>query len=542
MEIIKKKVCLEQFRSRIPALIHTVEGEKYGYFPKDGSWGRIPKPIAFLGKEIKYGTLIGLYYSALKMLMNASFLEYDESGKKWIEKDYDWRHFIINGSESMKDVTFVTEIPSVDLKDKMIITLVTQDEVNFFYNEINDIFGGSNNGITLINEFHRVIGKKIVPPEDTDLDDIDTEESLAVYNGMYVPYFVYLADVPDLIAFMEELQEKAETTCCERERYEEYGGNEFLQYLKNLEIPSAQPYTLTGTTTLDIPVLLTSTVRNFGQYKLYDVEEVVDGEVVKDEYDKQEKTSSILITGMTGESKLRTLRKRKRSFDDNGFELPGIFNIDSTVLENPYQVGYIKNIQMSGNSFYGDTIESMIEIVNTDENGTKSYEVEISYVLGGRLRKNGDKMTLDESSPFEIGEESYDSWDGEGIWYKERYPLIKSTGIFKINDQEKEYSYTQIDFASKEMVYEYDGIDFPRKNYILCEEIRYKSDSYKKNCTFEPIFYDEKMTGLSGNIKETYDIVIDRGSSSAFDKHLQLMEIKTWDDLEKYRNGMFLNK
>jgi hypothetical protein len=31
---------------------------------------------------------------------------------------------------------------------------------------------------------------------------------------------------------MEDLKKRAEVICCERKRYEEYGGDEFLAYLK----------------------------------------------------------------------------------------------------------------------------------------------------------------------------------------------------------------------------------------------------------------------------------------------------------------------
>ena len=48
--------------------------------------------------------------------------------------------------------------------------------------------------------------------------------------------------------------------------------------------------------------------------------------------------------------------------------------------------------------------------------------------------------------------------------------------------------------------------------------------------------------GLSIPMNEKYDVIIDRGSSAAFERHLQLTEVKTWQDLENYRNGMFLNK
>jgi hypothetical protein len=50
------------------------------------------------------------------------------------------------------------------------------------------------------------------------------------------------------------------------------------------------------------------------------------------------------------------------------------------------------------------------------------------------------------------------------------------------------------------------------------------------------------MLGLNYPLKESYDVVVERSSSAAFEKHLQLSEVKTWQDLENYRNGLFLNK
>ena len=170
-------------------------------------------------------------------------------------------------------------------------------------------------------------------------------------------------------------------------------------------------------------------------------------------------------------------------------------------------------------------------------------QITITYVLGGRFKENGKKLTLNEISAFDIGELMYSSWDGEGIWYRETFPMKKHcVGTFIIDGVTKTFPYDIIDFASKEITHTFNGIDFPRKNYILCEEVRYKSDSYYQNSTQDIIFRDEKMLGLNYPLKETYDVAIDRGSSAAFEKHMQLSELKTWQDLENYRNGMFLNK
>ena len=70
----------------------------------------------------------------------------------------------------------------------------------------------------------------------------------------------------------------------------------------------------------------------------------------------------------------------------------------------------------------------------------------------------------------------------------------------------------------------------------------YKPETYKNDCTSDPIFKDDKMLNVNFNLNEEYDVLIERGTSAAFEKHLQLSELKTWEDLENYRNGMFLNK
>jgi hypothetical protein len=170
-------------------------------------------------------------------------------------------------------------------------------------------------------------------------------------------------------------------------------------------------------------------------------------------------------------------------------------------------------------------------------------EVEIVYVLGGRFIENAKKITLDEKNPFYINEKLYNEWDGSGIWYRETFPVKKNcTNCFSIDSCEREFTYDAIDFESKMETRIFPGIDFPRKNYILCEEVLFKSDAYYNDATHDEIFKDEKMLGLNYPLKESYDVMIERGTSAAYEKHIQLTELKTWQDLENYRNGMFLNK
>ena len=739
MEIIKKKVCLENFISRIPALIETVDVENVNESTSDGSWGKIPRPVSLLGKAMKYGTLMDLYYPLLSIVMNSDVIEYDAGGQKWRKIDYDWRDIINKMYEPGERVSFVSKIPTEQLNDRMKISVVTKEEEYSFNDNIVNIFGGTNDGLNVIEEVHRLIGKKVTPSD---------------FTGMYVPYFIYLADVPDIITFMEDL--KAKENCCDKKRYEEYGGDSFLDYLMNLMIPDITPGVSESVMpfSLDIPILLTSDLTNLGMFRMYDVEEVIENDnntanlphliegYVFDENGEPLIGASVFLKGTTigtvaeidgkytldlrnapnnnagvlvfsyigyktkeieingrnvinarlaedlsepdevvdsipktvltsGESKLRPLRKRKRSVDDYGKELPGIYTSGQTRLELPYQVGYVKNIQIDNGVFYGDVIESMVEVFEPreatereydamykkatidklgketpgykesdgaepieglvkiltmpgiityggsgktydqvanfalsdsaqrrdnliqtmcrllkreypdyycykqeykyeyeltynsgeDENGnvilstiTLEYnspvyvifdepKIEITYALGARLRQEDNKLILDETSPFKVPETQLDLWEGEGIWYFETYPLKKlCVENFTINEKESQYTYDMIDFSKEETTYTFEGIDFPRKNYILCNDIRYKSESYHKFSTYNPVFRDEKMMNVSSNIKENYDVVIDRGSAAAFERHLQLGELKTWADLENYRNGMFLNK
>jgi hypothetical protein len=177
--------------------------------------------------------------------------------------------------------------------------------------------------------------------------------------------------------------------------------------------------------------------------------------------------------------------------------------------------------------------------------GVSKSEMEIVYVLGAKMKKSNNMIVIDssvDSNPFGMSD-ALSIWNGCGVWYKEIYPLKKlCSDTFIIDGKNVTISYDEIDFNSKEIVYDFQGIDFPRKKYILCEEVMYKTMAYKKYATNDAIFKDETMMGINYPLSESYDIVIDRGNVAAFEKHIQLSDLKTWEDLENYRNGMFLNK
>ena len=652
----------------------------------------MPHSIIISNRTIRYKTAITLYYNILNIILFSEYYEYDKSGDKWLKKNYSY-HFILN---NQNNIEYKNSLPYTDLKDKEIIGLTSLKNINIFYDEIKEVIGiNGYNGFNFIDEMNKLIGRINVPYtysckecNFTEMkDNIDTcpncgSKKIFFYHGIYVPYFLYITDIPDIIKFMEDLKNKTLDNCCELKRYENYGGDLFLDFLKSIKIDDYKIHE--GVIpTIDLPILITSEINDLGQYRTYNVD-IVDDNSKKD---LTNENSNLIIT--SGESKLKTLRRRKISVDDNGNELPFIIEKDKQgkiVINNPYKVGYIKNIQLINNNYYGDLIYSMKEnssfiesieekysdlisyideakylkgtankplnifnenevnespitlgdislnkekaynlvendfnkkintiknkllyflktnypnflclkqeyvfnykviygeedINNTYENelgeiitpikkieegrniNTELYktgnifvifnnpQIEITYVLGGKLKEiNGvleidDSLDGEEKNPFEIKESEYNSWNGSGIWYKETYPLKKlCINEFLIDGNKIEYMYDEIDFSKKEIDYYYNNIDFTRKNYILCNDIRYKSESYLKDCDNDFIFKDEKMVTLNYPLKENFDVTMDRGCASAFEKHLQLTEIKTWKDLESYRNGSLLNK
>ena len=679
IEIIKKKINLENFNSRIPGLIDVVN-KPDNFLDDNASWGKIPISINLFGTNIKYGTMMDLYYKISDVITKSEYYRYSLKNKKWIKRDIDWRDVLKNREYVKYSSNF---IDNEEESTNSILGINSLENVNCFYDSVRKIIGENFNGFDFFEEVNEIIGKEIVPyfykcqncgetriAGDIKKCEVCNSENLDEIHEVNVPYFIYLSEVPKLISFMNELKLNT-NNCCEKKKYEEYGGDIFYNYLVGLQNKASIYENDNDPPTIDLPILLTSKLYDLGTYRTYNVdvnydESADDSNNINTSGGTSTNTPSLFqwgnITKTSGESKLRTLRKRTRSTDDNGNELPGIYNKEKNELELPYQEGYKKNVQYVNsysnyNLFHCDSIiemkefasaieqtksyyDELVKILKTDQylegtlnepldtlldnditfvmnisadgenisygkaiklmesdvvervsslknkllnilktkyttnnifclkqeykfnykilyNGFSEHreykdtfyitydnpQIEITYVLGGLFKGNDGEIKISEKNPFKLNKETLNVWNGDGIWYKEIFPMKKNClDTFEIGGESMELMYDVIDFESKEITYDYNGIDFPRKKYILCEEIIYKSEKYKEDSYDDVIFKDEKMLTINYPLKENYDVVIDRGASAAFERHLQLSELKTWEDLENYRNGMFLNK
>lgn len=684
MEIIKKQISLEPFKSRVPALIEGVYSSGENSTNQiDGIWGKIPKNIKHsdFTKELTYEEFIDIYKSLMNVVTNSIYYEYDSSNNGWVKIDFDWRELFGNNVPSIS-YSSVLPVSYSNTSNNRILYGITDIEGSHVYNYIvKTITNVDNDGIDVIKTMNDIIGRVIIPPFVTcnscghvkvgyGINQCEKcgDTNVHKIQESYIPYFMYLVDVNDRIELLEELKIKS-TNCCNGRIYEKYGGDAFLNFLKSLKngtkwndtTQTWRIYSNSGSTpSVTIPILLTSKLLDIGQYRTYDVDIIDNNNLLNTEIDTVNTITGFTNTIITsGESKLKTLRIKKRSVDDYGNELPGILskNGDSYSLELPYKTGYFKNININGDELHGDTIASIklkpyvslktedywdsftsneqnlkycisgdtssalnedveklsfsSEVTFGNASNTESYvegivnedflrklsslnvslinylngvypekmvvkqeysyyyklvykgntsgkkiekkgfvcvgvdtcDAEIEYVLGGKLNLSQDNKTvsLDENSPFEYSD--INNWNGDGIWYKETYPMkVLCMDTFTIDGRQLTLLYDELDFESKESTYKFDGIDFPRKKYILCENIVYNTMSYNNNMTKDFVFKDEKMMGINFPLKEKYDVSIDRGMSAAFERHIQLTDVKTWEDLENYRNGMFLNR
>ena len=127
----------------------------------------------------------------------------------------------------------------------MIVGVTDIKNIEIFYDDVSNIGGTSNNGLDLITSVNEMMGIHIVPyaipvkscshlklGTNAKMCEKCNSTSIEPYQPPFMPYFLYLKEVPKWIEYMEKLKTNI---CCEKGPYEEHGGDAFLEYLKKLE-------------------------------------------------------------------------------------------------------------------------------------------------------------------------------------------------------------------------------------------------------------------------------------------------------------------
>lgn len=267
-----------------------------------------------------------------------------------------------------------------------------------------------------------------------------------------------------------------------------------------------------------------------------------------DGYNDKWKPSEIVLSAIT-ESKLQSLKRYKKSYDDDGNELPGVIvysnnGIINEYLELEFQSGVAFNIvELKDETdevtyYYGDIIESIeysdsLDNEFTAEKNNETKYIKFIYYIGSRLEQNNDKWIVCPNT---------------GVKYTEIYQLYVNVMLSDVKIDGRTYNllYDLIDFTSKTMTIYSEDLDFAPKKTIISNIEFTSNQMFGKNVINDsfniinsPIFKEEYKMGITYPVKTTNEVYVDRGINAAFERHLILGEINTYQDMVNYRNDYF---
>lgn len=255
------------------------------------------------------------------------------------------------------------------------------------------------------------------------------------------------------------------------------------------------------------------------------------------------------LTGIT-ESKLIALKRKVLSVDDYGEILPFVITDDNpsnTSGEIQYSLGIVNEIESDDGTWRCDTLVSIEKNVNNVETGwvnissisptsddfSENGYVKFTYIIGCQLDVQIDSLGIITKTivPY------------TGVKYEEVWKYMKLQLTTSIN--RSEYTFDYISFYPVE-----DNIDINGKNTILSKITYYGKELLNLNTLLCDNIKEDDLLGVQNINTYEYDLhtgryvssintYIERGKSGAFERHQILGEIKTFADLENYRNNFF---
>lgn len=309
--------------------------------------------------------------------------------------------------------------------------------------------------------------------------------------------------------------------------------------------------------------------------------------------------SDITLSGLTWESKLSNFKRTNKTVTYYNEDLPGRFNKpDSTVLDLPYIIGTVKNTDTTGEKVMADYLADITVTPDEGEGfvihpipGTdEDYDIIADKLLeeyggGGPLVKF---QTLDDYTDIiaswaqtgmtgniafryfnnaevelEKDIEGNENTNGKYVYnggekrlmYEDvyRFTAREASAILPdTNDPkssiEKDYVFLDIDTISAMGGVMRESIDY-YDDYVIFSNITAGTQSVTEggepvspNFVNADYIMEDYQLGISFVANNNDNVYIDRGSATAFERHLRLSEVDTLQDLEEYGNGMFLMK
>lgn len=589
---IHKKICLEHFKSRVPGVISSIKESENDV--NRGNWNEIPfdlklnelsgleglkkymsdqhynakkvecevdnegnrTTVSDLPEEprLRYRNLMLWYYWVIKLCKNSEIYEStknnaDVSNRNslWVLKDdYDVFNSDVRNKTRLVFEYDKEEFPNgdkIEVKEwdrNNIYMIVSRNDKEFFDN---------HSGFELVSLVEDIIGRLYVPDTIT---------------GCEVPKFIYFSEIQDSFDYLDKIKNSED--CCEKEEYEKMGGDSMYHFLEGYmntfenKVEEQKHHNLIPY--VDIPIALTCDIEDLGVMfnaeqewiagNKYEIGDIVtyDGStyiatkdntgVYNEKYDEVyfdslNSKNEIVLTNwreyvdlsefninktIEGEavSQLKSFKTKRKTYTDNGVELEGVLPYREgttnlvkdangyVILEPQYISGIPYSVVVNENGQrYGDVL------LGWEDDGNKI--IRFNYVMGAELNNNNPITNT-------------------GIKYTEAYIYSWEETRDEVDGQKVKIKYRKINYSLNVD----NGSVFP-----ILSKITYRSQDIWNNNTAitVPTFRKDYMIGMSEYPHEDVNIVIDRGLSHAFEKHLMLTETNTFNDLKNYKNNYF---
>lgn len=292
------------------------------------------------------------------------------------------------------------------------------------------------------------------------------------------------------------------------------GGKDFVRFLSTFEATS-EPF-------IEIPILITSSVRDMGKYTIYECE-------MAGAFDDCEE-QTMGVTALTDEtsdvfveSPLYTLARDRHDYSEDGEVLPYVESAETedspTRFELPYVEGMPRNVSFNGENFTCDMLigieysadgVSFTEGENYVSNNTPSEGyVRFTYVIGAEIDDSGN--TFGGIEHQETHKYKVDTKEIAGR--RNPYIVIDYDSVEGPEDREAGIVYARIDPDEIDRVITDDG----ENNFIM----------------------NDAFFGIDDVSVEKDDVYIDRGTAASYEAFNVLGEVNTIDDIEKYRDDWF---
>ena len=332
----------------------------------------------------------------------------------------------------------------------------------------------------------------------------------------------------------------------EGKRYFLSSDKKFITFKRN---PEGTEYTLSDNINTDLGAKVTNANKDTIGYNIIDDKIYI--------YKPYYEYSTSKISGYT-ESKLSSLLNYRRFKDDMGNELPGALQENASgiipptenyLLDIPYKVGNVSDLTIMEYNEDGKTPKTFF--------GNKLTNITYYDTIGETKTKITDLSVLDNTDEvhnvsceleYQMGAIMNSSFEiiSDGVRYKDTVSVTKETCDYKLDDVSSFilYYYKFEYYNTFDKYNEYCDAYVKTNKAYFEHDLIYSGNSknYREKydgMIYAPVFREEYKIGSSSLENIQSDIYIDRGFSSSFERHLNLLSVKSMEALENFGNGFY---